>query len=370
MSPAASKPLALREGITILRVGGAVRDELLGYSFDEIDWVVVGGAPNDLLDAGFKQVGNDFPVFLHPETNEEYALARTERKSGKGYSGFTVYADPSVTLEEDLQRRDLTINAMARSEEGDLIDPYGGQEDLDARQLRHISENFTEDPLRVFRVCRFAARYRHLGFEVADETMDLMHSMTRTGELAELAPDRIWRETERALCEQNPEVFFQLLHALGADEAMYPLNLSETALSRLADACKLFDDSLRRWAALTGDDFLPDLSYRATIPKKHLTLSNSVLITLNGGPPTSSEDTLSLLEQLDSFRQGSICDDVLAVISAIDGRFTAKSLSRIRAAKTIAETISGREFAEKGLKGAAIKEAVQQKRISATAHLF
>ncbi len=370
MSPIASKPLALREEITILRVGGAVRDELLGFAFNEVDWVVVGANPNDLLDAGFKQVGNDFPVFLHPETNEEYALARTERKSGKGYNGFTVYADPSVTLEEDLQRRDLTINAMARSEEGELIDPYGGQQDLDAKQLRHVSASFTEDPLRVFRVCRFAARYHHLGFHVASETLDLMREMTQTGELAELAPDRVWRETERALCEQNPEVFFRLLHALGADEAMYPLTLAEAAISRLADACEQFEDSLRRWAALTGEDFLPDLICRAAIPKRHLTISNLVRISLDSGPPKSSEDMLSFLERLDAFRQGSLWDDVLAVVGCIDGRFTTENLVRIRSAKTIAETISGGEFAAQGLKGPAIKDAVRHKRIATTAHLF
>lgn len=370
MSPVAPKSLALREGITILRVGGAVRDELLGYAFDEIDWVVVGANPNDLLDAGFKQVGNDFPVFLHPETNEEYALARTERKSGKGYNGFTVYADPSVTLEEDLQRRDLTINAMARSEEGELIDPYGGQQDLEARQLRHVSASFTEDPLRVFRVCRFAARYHHLGFEVASETLDLMREMTQTGELAELAPDRVWRETERALCEQSPEVFFQLLHTLGADEEMYPLRLSERALSRLTIARDQFDDSLHRWAAVTGEDFLPDLFCRAAIPKRYLTISNLVRISLDSGPPASSEDAISLLERLDAFRQGSLWDDVLTVVGCIDGRFSADELSRVRAVKTIAEIISGGEFAAQGLKGTAIKDAVRQKRIAATTHLY
>ncbi len=364
------KPLALREGITILRVGGAVRDELLGYPFDEIDWVVVGAIPNDLLDAGFKQVGSDFPVFLHPETNEEYALARTERKSGRGYNGFTVYADPSVTLEQDLQRRDLTINAMASSEEGELVDPYGGQQDLDAKKLRHVSGSFTEDPLRVFRVCRFAARYHHLGFQVAGETMDLMHSMTKTGELAALAPDRIWRETERALCERNPEIFFRLLHVLGADKAMYPLRLTEHALSRLTSTRKVFDDSLRRWAALTGEDFLPDLPCRAAIPKRHLAMSNLTLTTVDSAPPASSEEALSLLGQLDAFRQGSLWDDVLAVVGCIDERFTADDLLRIRAAKTIAETISGGEFAAQGLKGAAIQEAVQKKRVSAAAHLY
>lgn len=360
----------LGDEITILRVGGAVRDELLGYAFDEIDWVVVGATPKDLLDANFKQVGNDFPVFLHPVTNEEYALARTERKSGKGYNGFTVHADPSVTLEEDLKRRDLTINAMARSKNGELIDPYGGEQDLQARQLRHVSDSFIEDPLRVFRVCRFAARYHHLGFAVADETMTLMRAMVKTGELTELAPDRIWRETERALSERNPEIFFHLLHTLDADQAVYPIKSFESALSRLASARSQFDDVLRRWAALTGSDLSLDLPFRAAIPKRHLAISNLVLTSLDAGPPGSAVDTLELLEKLDAFRQGSLCDDVLSVVGCIDERFSPTDLSRIRVTKEIADSVSGREFAVQGLKGADIKRAVQQKRIAAAGHLF
>lgn len=361
---------ALRKGITVLRVGGAVRDDLLGYDFDEIDWVVIGAQPSDLLDAGFKPVGNDFPVFLHPETNEEYALARTERKSGKGYNGFTIFADPNVTLEEDLKRRDLTINAMARSAEGELIDPYGGQQDLQARQLRHVSDSFSEDPLRVLRVCRFAARYHHLGFEVADDTMDLMQSMAKSGELAELAPDRIWRETERALSEQNPEVFFRLLHTLGADKAMYPLQLSETAISRLAIAQSRFEDTVRRWAALTGGDFSLEPPYRAAIPKRYLTTSKLVLSLINHGPPASAEEALALLETLDAFRQGSHSEDALAVVGCIDSEFTSADLSKVRATKRIAEVISGGEFAAQGLKGVDIKQAVRKKRITAAEHLF
>ena len=360
----------LREDISVLRVGGAVRDELLGYAFDEIDWVVVGATPNDLLGAGFKQVGNDFPVFLHPETKEEYALARTERKSGKGYGGFTIHADPSVTLEEDLKRRDLTINAMAQGPDGELIDPYGGEKDLRAKILRHVSESFAEDPLRVLRVCRFAARYHHLGFVVADETMALMRTMSDTGELMELAPDRVWRETERALIEQNPQIFFHLLHALGADDHLYPTNLGAPAISRLADVRNHFTDSLRRWAALTGEDFCRAATALAAVPKRYLTISQLVETCLKASKPESAADTLALLERLDAFRQGSLYCEVLDVLDRIDQRFAASDISRIRKSHDIANAIGGGELAAQGLKGDDIKKALRDKRVNATAHLF
>jgi len=203
-------------------VGGAVRDELLGYPVHERDRVVVGATPQELLDAGFTQVGKDFPVFLHPDTKEEHALARTERKSGRGYTGFTVHAAPDITLEEDLERRDLTVNAMARDDDGRLIDPYGGQRDLEARVLRHVSPAFVEDPLRVLRVARFAARYAHLGFQVADETLDLMHAIVRQGELAHLPQERIWVETERALGERDPQIYIDTLRRCTALAALIP----------------------------------------------------------------------------------------------------------------------------------------------------
>ena len=173
----------------IYLVGGAVRDALLGLPIKDKDWVVVGATPQEMLDAGYQQVGRDFPVFLHPKSREEYALARTERKSGSGYTGFTCYAAPDVTLEADLQRRDLTINAMARDDDGEIIDPYNGRDDLENRLLRHVSPAFSEDPLRVLRVARFAARYAHLGFRIADETMTLMRDMNAAGELEHLTPE-------------------------------------------------------------------------------------------------------------------------------------------------------------------------------------
>jgi tRNA nucleotidyltransferase (CCA-adding enzyme) len=197
-------------------VGGAVRDRLLGLPVRERDWVVVGATPEQLQRAGYRPVGREFPVFLHPGTHEEYALARLERKIAPGYRGFTTQFSPDVTLEEDLKRRDLTINAMAESEAGEIIDPYGGQADLAAHRLRHVSEAFAEDPVRILRVARFAARYAQLGFRVADETLALMRRMTAAGEVRALVAERVWQETERALAETRPEVFFETLRACGA----------------------------------------------------------------------------------------------------------------------------------------------------------
>ncbi len=203
-------------------VGGAVRDALLGLPVSERDWVVVGARPDDLVSRGYTPVGKDFPVFLHPQTKDEYALARTERKDGRGYHGFTVHADPSVTLEEDLLRRDLTINAMAQRDDGTLVDPYGGRADLDARLLRHVSPAFREDPLRVLRVARFAARFANLGFRVADDTLALLREMSASGELTDLTAERVWQETQRALAGPAPRVYFETLRACGALAVLFP----------------------------------------------------------------------------------------------------------------------------------------------------
>jgi tRNA nucleotidyltransferase (CCA-adding enzyme) len=203
-------------------VGGAVRDRLLGRAVHERDWVVVGATPAELERAGFIPVGRDFPVFLHPKTKEEHALARLERKTGPGYRGFATEFSPDVKLEDDLRRRDLTINAMAEDDAGTVIDPYGGRHDLDARLLRHVSEAFMEDPVRILRVARFAARYAPLGFQVADETLALMRRMVEDGEAAALVPERVWAETERALGEERPDVFFQVLRDCGALRVVYP----------------------------------------------------------------------------------------------------------------------------------------------------
>ena len=203
-------------------VGGAVRDRLLGRPVIEHDYVVVGATPDDLVALGLRPVGKDFPVFLHPRTGEQYALARTERKTGPGYYGFETRFAPDVTLEEDLARRDLTINAMASDDDGNVVDPYGGRRDLEARLLRHVSPAFVEDPLRVLRVARFASRFAGLGFTVAPETLELMRGIAASGELAALVPERVWVETERALGEQQPTVYFEVLRACGALEVVFP----------------------------------------------------------------------------------------------------------------------------------------------------
>ena len=220
-------------------VGGAVRDKLLGLAVKERDWVVVGATPQQMLDQGFQQVGKDFPVFLHPLTREEYALARTERKNGKGYKGFDVFASPDVTLEDDLVRRDLTINAIAEDEHGQLIDPYGGQRDIEQKKLRHVSPAFEEDPLRVLRVARFAARFKHLGFTIADETHELLVKIAHSGELEALTPERVWLEWEKSLGTGSPDVFLSTLADIGGlNQVLKQFKAKSSHLNRLHKAAQ------------------------------------------------------------------------------------------------------------------------------------
>jgi tRNA nucleotidyltransferase (CCA-adding enzyme) len=254
----------------IFLVGGAVRDRLLGRPHHENDYVVVGATPDDLLGLGYRPVGKDFPVFLHPATGEQYALARTERKTGPGYYGFETRFAPDVTLEEDLARRDLTVNAMALDADGTLVDPYGGLADLEARVLRHVSPAFVEDPLRVLRVARFAARFAPLGFSIAPATMELMRRIVSAGELAALVPERVWVETERALAEERPAVYFDVLRACGALRAVFPevaaldgvpqperwhpeIDTGVHTMQVLAVAASLSPDTEVRFAALVHD---------------------------------------------------------------------------------------------------------------------
>ncbi|NLD10036.1 MAG: multifunctional CCA addition/repair protein [Xanthomonadaceae bacterium] len=251
-------------------VGGAVRDALLGHPFHEHDWVVVGATPEMMLEKGFKQVGKDFPVFLHPKTGEEYALARSERKTAKGYHGFEIDASPNTTLEEDLLRRDLTINAMAQDETGNLFDPYHGADDLNNRILRHVSDAFIEDPVRVLRLARFYARYQPYGFTVADETKALVKTMIDSGELDALVPERIWQELVKALSEDQPQAFFYCLKELGALETLFPevhalFGIPQTAkyhpeidsgihvMMALEQIAKITDDLPTRYAVLCHD---------------------------------------------------------------------------------------------------------------------
>jgi tRNA nucleotidyltransferase (CCA-adding enzyme) len=251
-------------------VGGAVRDALLGRPVIERDYVVVGATPEELVARGFRPVGKDFPVFLHPENAEQYALARTERKTGAGYYGFATRFSPDVTLEEDLARRDLTINAMAQANDGALVDPYGGRRDLEARVLRHVAPAFVEDPLRVLRVARFAARFAPLGFTVAPETMALMRTIVNSGEMASLVAERVWVETERALGEARPTVYFETLRECGALAAVFPeidrlfgvpqpekyhpeVDSGVHTLQVLDVACELSTETVVRFAALVHD---------------------------------------------------------------------------------------------------------------------
>lgn len=251
-------------------VGGAVRDEQLGLPVKERDWCVVGATPDELLSKGYRQVGKGFPVFLHPETNEEYALARTERKTGAGYHGFEFQTSPDVTLEADLSRRDLTINAMARDADGNLIDPFDGMADLENRVLRHISDAYSEDPVRILRTAKFKARFAGLGFELAGETLDLMTQMVSDGEADSLQADRVWQETEAALAGPNPHLYFQVLRDCGALAVVFPeldalfgvpqppqwhpeIDCGLHALMVLEQAAKLSDDIAVRFAALVHD---------------------------------------------------------------------------------------------------------------------
>lgn len=254
----------------IYLVGGAVRDKLLQRTVTEKDWVVVGSSPAQMQQLGYSAVGKDFPVFLHPQTKEEYALARTERKTGHGYGGFSFYCGTEVTLEEDLIRRDLTINAMAEDEQGNIIDPYHGQQDLADKILRHVSPAFAEDPVRILRIARFAARYHALGFRVASETIALMQTMAANGEVDHLVAERVWKETERALGEPHPEIFIEVLRAANALARLFPeidalFGVPQTAthhpevdtgihtLMSLQQAVKLGGDSCVRFATLLHD---------------------------------------------------------------------------------------------------------------------
>lgn len=247
-----------------------MRDQLLNYPVKERDWVVVGASPEQMATLGYKPVGKDFPVFLHPETKDEYALARTEKKTAPGYKGFIVHADSSVSLHEDLKRRDLTINAMALSDEGRMIDPYGGQQDIDLKLLRHVSPAFSEDPVRVLRVARFAARYAHLGFNIAPETMHLMQQMAKNGEVDHLVSERVWAETAKALSEQTPTAYFKTLRECGALQRIFPeldnlfgvpqpvkyhpeIDTGIHSLLSLEQAAKLSNDPVVRFAALVHD---------------------------------------------------------------------------------------------------------------------
>jgi tRNA nucleotidyltransferase (CCA-adding enzyme) len=361
----------------IFRVGGAVRDTLLGYPHHETDWVVVGSTPEEMISEGYTQVGRDFPVFLHPDTKEEYALARTERKSGPGYHGFVVHADPSVTLEEDLERRDLTINAMAMNESSAVIDPYGGQADLDAKLLRHVSPHFVEDPLRVLRVARFAARYHHLGFTVAEETIALMTEIVAADELLHLSTERIWVETEKALSEQHPEVYWQVLADCGALTVVLPELAISQGISALGRAAPHTQRADCRWAALLAD--LPEIRAQEASERLKAPSAYSLLATRVSGGRSSVKTALKdgtecvkLLKALDALRREEpfegFCETLVALEqNAVDAQ---QAIDLLQRARDAAQQVKAADFADQGVTGPELGAAIQAAQIERIASLI
>ena len=288
-------------------VGGAVRDELLGLQIKERDYVVVGSTPEEMEKLGYKPVGKDFPVFLHPKTHEEYALARTERKSGRGYKGFTVHASPEVTLEDDLRRRDLTINAMAKGEDGAIVDPFGGREDLRKKLLRHVSDAFSEDPVRILRVARFAARF---GFEVAQETMALMKRMVDSGETDDLVPERVWQEFAKGLTEREPQRMVEVLEASGLRPKLLP---------EVRSVAKLEGTLAQRFAQLAWplkESEVEALCDRLKVPgevRELALLGVRNRVALRASRLATPQALLELLKRTDAFRRPDRFQDLLAV---------------------------------------------------------
>lgn len=362
-------------------VGGAVRDELLGLPVTERDWVVVGSSPEEMEAKGYKAVGKDFPVFLHPESKEEYALARTERKKGRGYKGFDIYTSPEVSLEEDLYRRDLTINAIALSNDGKLIDPYGGAHDIKSRILRHVSNAFTEDPLRVLRTARFAAKFHSLGFTLQHETLLLMRSIVTTQELKDLPLERVWLETSKALQTDSPGEYFEVLKQSNALAQVFPYFYyqftdaasSKLGLSALNTIAEKYNDADIRFACFIGglffneteDEFEKIIQMTEAFPlsnacKKLLTLTVNLQHACHNSLKLNQDKLLELLKKLDSKRNterfGILLDICEAIYtSANKNQLYKQSAWLIKAAAEIEkvsidtwiqEKVSGEKFAE------------------------
>jgi tRNA nucleotidyltransferase (CCA-adding enzyme) len=355
-------------------VGGAVRDELLGRAVNERDWVVVGATPEEMLRAGYRPVGREFPVFLHPDTQQEYALARLERKTAPGYRGFTTEFSPTVSLEQDLQRRDLTINAMARGPDGRLIDPFGGARDLEQRTLRHVSSAFSEDPVRVLRVARFAARFAELGFKLAPETRALMQAMVANGEVAALVPERVWREMQRALGEPTPEAFFDTLEACGALRLVLPeLHWGSVDRQALRHAARLSPDAEVRFAALLAGSEKPQIEalcarLRAPNPYRQLALLCARLQQrLAVAANLDAEGLLGLLESADAMRRPDRFAKLLLASGARGAAPASLALLTVAASAAAAVTLDAPRIAQ--LEGPAIGAALRSARIDALASL-
>jgi tRNA nucleotidyltransferase (CCA-adding enzyme) len=394
-------------------VGGAVRDKRLGLPVSDRDWCVVGSTPDEMLALGYKPVGRDFPVFLHPESGEEYALARTERKTGSGYHGFNFHADPTIGIEDDLRRRDLTVNAMAIGEDGVLTDPFGGAHDLDARILRHVSEAFVEDPVRILRVARFAARFSAQGFTVANDTMALMAQMVDNGEADTLVADRVWKETAAALAADNPQVFFAVLRQCGALRKLYPeidnlygvpqpekwhpeIDCGVHTMMVLEQAARLSPDSDVRFAALVHDigkattdrnllpahhghekrsmNLLKKMARRLPIPNAFRDLG--LLVAEYHGHchrvfELKPVTILRILQKSDAFRRPQRFEKfIVACESDARGRKGLEDqeypqANYLRNALQVVAGISARDFSRDALSGIEIGEAIDKARLAA-----
>lgn len=395
----------------IYLVGGAVRDSLLHLPIKDKDWVVVGSTPTELIGLGYSQVGADFPVFLHPKTKEEYALARTERKSGSGYQGFNCDFNPDITLEEDLLRRDLTINAMAQDASGTIYDPYNGQQDINNKTLRHVSSAFLEDPLRVLRVARFAARFSHLGFTIAEETIELMRDIANSGELALLTPERVWQETERALSESQPWVFFQSLRQCDALKIIFPeldalfgipqnkqhhpeIDCGIHSLMSLEQASRLSPDLSIRWSSLihdlgkglTSPELLPKhngheksgeqlvirMNERLKAPNEFKDLSRLVCVYhthIHQAFELSPQALLSLFNNIDLWRKPERLSQILIACQADSRGRTGfenieyPQIDYLTALANICLAVTAKQFVEQGIQGKAIGEEIAKERI-------
>lgn len=348
----------------IYLVGGAVRDRCLNLPVKERDWVVTGATPEEMLMRGFRQVGKDFPVFLHPDSHEEYALARTERKIASGYKGFKTYFDPNVSLEEDLRRRDLTINAIAETADGEFIDPFYGLNDLKNKVLRHVSGAFVEDPVRILRIARFAARFAKLGFKIADETLVLMQKMVDNGEVDALVPERVWKEVSRALLESQPAQFFIVLKECHALSRLFPefVDFFEDAIEALQRSVDFTDKPALRWAACChrlNQTQLVALNQRLHLPKEYFELNQLIIDYLTHCQQSlNAEESLQLLEKLDAFRRRERFEDFLEVcqILTID-------VTRLKQFHQIAQTVNVQTLISQGIQGIAIKNALFQARL-------
>lgn len=394
-------------------VGGAVRDKLLKRAVKDKDYLVVGATIEQMLSLGYQQVGKDFPVFLHPKTKDEYALARTEKKQGQGYTGFTCYFAPDVTIEEDLKRRDLTVNAMALNDDGEIIDPYHGQKDLENRILRHVSDAFVEDPLRVLRVARFAARYHDYGFTIAPETLALMTTLSESGELQSLTAERIWQEMQRSLDDDHPDVFFEVLHQCQALKALWPeldilWGIPNPALWHpeicsgvhtmmvLQQAVKLSTNTAVRFAALCHDlgkgltqnslwpshkghekaglPLVEKICHQLKIPAQYKQLALKVCehhLHCHKAFELRASTLLRIFNQLDVWRKPEEFDDfILACKADFLGRkgFEDRPYPQedyLKSAMQAAIAVTAKSFVEQGLKGVEIKEAMAEARLDA-----